>query len=151
VIEHVTTSEAGTTALGRDLGRTLRAGDTVLLVGPLGAGKTAFARGVAEGAGCDPEEVSSPTFTLVQEYPGPVTVQHVDLYRLSPAEVDELVLEDLWEGGVLVVEWPERWVRQPSDAIVVELIPEGDTARRIRIRGSAATRTPEPSRRSGAP
>jgi tRNA threonylcarbamoyladenosine biosynthesis protein TsaE len=105
----------------------------VLLTGPLGAGKTAFTRGIAEGLGCDPEDVSSPTFTIVQEYSGRVRLQHVDLYRLAPAEIDDLALEDLWEGSVLVVEWPDRWLRRPVEAIEVTLEPVGETDRKITI------------------
>ena len=132
--EYTTHTEAETEAVGRTLGRTLSAGSAVLLHGPLGAGKTAFARGLAEGLGCNPDDVSSPTFTIVQEYPGPVVLQHVDLYRLSPIEVDDLALEDLWDGCVLAVEWPDRWLRRPDDAIDVEIEPTGDTERKIRIR-----------------
>jgi tRNA threonylcarbamoyladenosine biosynthesis protein TsaE len=129
----VTRSEAETTTIGRTLGETLGPGDAVLLVGPLGAGKTAFARGLAEGLGSDPDSVSSPTFTIVQEYAGRVRMQHVDLYRLSAAEVDDLALEDLWEDSVLVVEWPDRWNRRPHDAITVEIEHAGGDERTIRI------------------
>jgi tRNA threonylcarbamoyl adenosine modification protein YjeE len=118
-------------AAGPDLGRRLRAGDVVLLTGPLGAGKTAFARGLADGIGADPEDVSSPTFTIVQEYRGRVRVQHVDLYRLSPAEVDDLGLEDLLEDAVLAVEWPDRWRSAPAGAIQVNIDPAGGERRRI--------------------
>jgi tRNA threonylcarbamoyladenosine biosynthesis protein TsaE len=137
VIAHFTDSEGATTALGRDLGRRLQAGAVVLLEGPLGAGKTAFARGLAEGLGCDGEDVSSPTFTIVQEYRGRVRMEHVDLYRLSPAEVDDLALEDLMEDSVLAVEWPDRWTRAPADAIRVTLELAGQNRRRIEI-GPAA-------------
>jgi tRNA threonylcarbamoyladenosine biosynthesis protein TsaE len=133
VTAHTTRTEAETTALGRTLGASLAPGDAVLLVGPLGAGKTAFARGVAEGLGGDPDAVSSPTFTIVQEYAGRVRMQHVDLYRLSPAEVDDLALEDLWEDSVLVVEWPDRWARRPSDAVTVEIEHAGGDERTIKI------------------
>jgi tRNA threonylcarbamoyladenosine biosynthesis protein TsaE len=133
VTTHTTASETETTALGRSLGETLKPGDAVLLIGPLGAGKTAFARGLAEGLGGDPNDVSSPTFTIVQEYAGRVRLQHVDLYRLAPSEVDDLALEDLWEDSVIAVEWPDRWARRPADAIVVEIVPEGQNARRISI------------------
>jgi tRNA threonylcarbamoyladenosine biosynthesis protein TsaE len=128
-----TESEAETTALGRELGRELGAGSVVLLEGPLGAGKTAFARGLAEGLGCDPAEVSSPTFTIVHEYAGRVPLQHVDLYRLTEAEVDDLGLEDLLEGAVLAVEWPDRWRRAPAGAVVVAIEPAGEGRRQIRI------------------
>ena len=128
-----TQSEAETTALGRELGRELGAGAVVLLEGPLGAGKTAFARGLAEGLGCNPDDVSSPTFTIVHEYAGDIPLQHVDLYRLTDKEVDDLGLEDLMEDAVLAVEWPDRWRRAPADAIVVAIEPAGDSRRRVRI------------------
>ena len=128
-----TQSEAETIALGRDLGRDLVTGAVVLLEGPLGAGKTAFARGLAEGLGCEPDAVASPTFTIVHEYPGRVPMQHVDLYRLNDAEVDDLGLDDLLEGHVLAVEWPDRWRQAPADAILVSIAPEGGDRRRVRI------------------
>ena len=130
---HLTHSEAETTAVGRTLGKRLVVGDAVLLSGPLGAGKTAFARGLVEGLGGDPDTVSSPTFTIIQEYEGRVRMQHVDLYRLAPTEVDDLALEDLWEDSVLVVEWPDRWARRPADAITVEIEHAGGDERRIKI------------------
>ena len=136
----VTHSEGETAAVGRDIGRRLRAGNVVLLEGPLGAGKTAFARGLAEGLGCDGEDVSSPTFTIVQEYrsstrtrSGRLRLQHVDLYRLGPEEVDDLALEDLLEDSVMAVEWPDRWHRAPPDAIRVTLEVLDGTRRRIMI------------------
>jgi tRNA threonylcarbamoyladenosine biosynthesis protein TsaE len=129
----VTTSEGETAAVGRRLGRGLEAGSVVLLEGPLGAGKTAFARGLAEGAGCDGEDVSSPTFTIVQEYRGRVRFEHVDLYRLAPAEVDDLALDDLLDGAIMAVEWPDRWQDAPAGAIRVTLEPLGEDRRRITI------------------
>jgi tRNA threonylcarbamoyl adenosine modification protein YjeE len=130
---HTTASEAETIAAGRELGRRLSPGAVVLLEGPLGAGKTAFVRGIAVGLGCDGEDVSSPTFTIVQEYRGRVTLQHVDLYRLGPAEVTDLALEDLMEGAVTAVEWPDRWREAPADAIVVTITPTGGDRRQIEI------------------
>jgi tRNA threonylcarbamoyladenosine biosynthesis protein TsaE len=130
---HFTHSEGETAALGRTLGRTLDTGAVVLLEGPLGAGKTAFARGLAEGLGCDGEDVSSPTFTIVQEYRGRRRLQHVDLYRLTAAEVDDLALEDLLEGSVMAVEWPDRWHAAPPDAIRVTLEPLNGSRRKITI------------------
>ena len=129
----ITASEAATVDAGRQLGSTLRAGHVVLLSGPLGAGKTAFVRGLAEGLGCDPDDVSSPTFTIVQEYAGRVPLQHVDLYRLRPDEVDDLALEDLMAGAVMAIEWPDRWHRAPADAITVTITPLSDTERQIQI------------------
>jgi tRNA threonylcarbamoyladenosine biosynthesis protein TsaE len=134
VIVRVTGSEAETTALGRELGRDLSPGDVVLLDGQLGAGKTAFVRGLAEGLGCDGDAVSSPTFTIVQEYRGRVTLQHVDFYRLGAKEVDDLGLEDLMEQSVLAVEWPDRWRDPPEHAVVVRLEVTGPDERRVTVR-----------------
>jgi len=111
VTETVTTrSEAETSALGRELAQTLSAGDVVLLFGDLGAGKTAFVKGLAEGLGVARDEVSSPTFTLVQEYRGGrLTLFHVDLYRLNdPREIDDLGLDEIADDGVLAIEWAEK-------------------------------------------
>ena len=130
----ITDSEAATIDAGRTLGRRLSPGAVVLLEGPLGAGKTAFVRGLAEGLGCDGEDVSSPTFTIVQEYRGRVTLQHVDLYRLGPAEVDDLALEDLMAGTVMAVEWPDRWRADPPGAIAVTIENLGGDRRRISIK-----------------
>lgn len=127
-------SERETTAIGRELGATLSPGAVVLLTGPLGAGKTAFVRGVAEGLGCDPSEVSSPTFAIMQEYRGRVLLRHVDLYRLAPAEVDDLGLDEFGEGAVMAVEWPDRWTAPPDDVIEVAIERVDDTSRRITIR-----------------
>ena len=88
----ITAGEAETEAAGRQLAESLRAGDVVLLYGDLGAGKTAFTRGIAQGLGIDPAEVSSPTFTLIQEYRGRLPLYHVDLYRLEASEVDPVSL-----------------------------------------------------------
>lgn len=101
--------EEDTEALAGGLAGLLRAGDLVLLRGDLGAGKTAFVRGLAAGLGIEPGEVNSPTFVIVQEYPGRLLLRHVDLYRLEPGrEVDELGLDELRDGAVVAVEWAER-------------------------------------------
>ena len=104
-------SDAETEAIGADLATRLGAGSRVLLYGELGAGKTAFVRGLAAGLGVDPDDVSSPTFTLVQEYRGRLPLYHVDLYRLAPGEVDDLGLDALAADGVLAIEWAERMPR----------------------------------------
>ena len=108
--EHLSASEEETAAVGRTLASTLRAGDVVLLYGDLGAGKTAFAKGLAEGLGVSRDDVSSPTFTIMQEYRGGrLPLFHVDLYRLNdPREVDDLGLEEIAADGVLAIEWAEK-------------------------------------------
>jgi tRNA threonylcarbamoyladenosine biosynthesis protein TsaE len=130
-----TLSEDETEAAGERLARQLRGGDVVLLYGNLGAGKTAFVRGLARGVGAPVEEVSSPTFTLVQEYAGRIPLYHVDLYRLEPREVDDLGLEDLIAGdGIVAIEWAERWHGRPEDAIEVRLTDAGEDRRTIDVR-----------------
>jgi tRNA threonylcarbamoyladenosine biosynthesis protein TsaE len=126
-------SEEQTMSAGRDLGLSLGPGTVVLLTGPLGAGKTAFVRGLAEGLGCDPAAVSSPTFTIIQEYAGRLLLEHVDLYRLTPVEADDLGIDDLISGSVVAVEWPDRWRRPPPDAIGVEIVSASGDERRIRV------------------
>jgi tRNA threonylcarbamoyladenosine biosynthesis protein TsaE len=131
----VAATEADTVAAGRFLGAKLTPGTTVLLYGDLGAGKTCFVRGLAEGLGIDPYEVSSPTFTIVQEYRGPrLTLQHVDLYRLSPTEVSDLALDDLLnDATIMAIEWAERLPRHAvAPVVTVRLSHEGER-RRIEI------------------
>jgi tRNA threonylcarbamoyladenosine biosynthesis protein TsaE len=138
VDETLSTSEADTVAFGERLGARLGPGAVVLLYGELGAGKTAFVRGLARGLGADPDEVSSPTFTLIQEYAGTrARLYHVDLYRVEPREVDDLGLDELMSGGgVVAVEWAERWQDRPTDAADVRLEHDGGDRRRIRVRTS---------------
>src|SRR5262249_2589842 len=126
---------AETVAAGRDFAHSLEAGAIVLLSGELGAGKTAFVRGMAEGLGVRSDDVSSPTFTLIQEYRGGrLPLYHVDLYRLRTIEVEDLGLEELTlERGVTAIEWPDRLPRTlPGSAMVQIVQGEGDE-RRISI------------------
>lgn len=131
----VTKTEDDTAGEGRRLAASLTPGTAVLLEGELGAGKTAFVRGLAEGLGLDPALVSSPTFTIVQEYRGAaVTLQHVDLYRLSPAEAADLALEDLMDDRtVMAVEWPDRLQRFPGTIVVRVALAHVPDGRRITI------------------
>ena len=130
-----TYSEKETAALGRSLASSLVADSMVLLVGDLGAGKTAFVRGLAEGLGAGPAEVSSPTFTLIQEYRGGrLPLLHVDLYRLNdPREVDDLGLEELGSGAVVAIEWADKLPTPPPDAIRVTIEHVGLRKRRVTI------------------
>ncbi len=104
----------------------------MLLFGDLGAGKTAFVKGLAEGLGVPGDEVSSPTFTIVQEYRGGrLPLFHVDLYRLNDSrEVDDLGLDEIATDGVMAVEWAEKLPRRPASAVVVR-IQHGDGDERM--------------------
>jgi tRNA threonylcarbamoyladenosine biosynthesis protein TsaE len=130
-------SEDETFALGRRTGSSLRPGSLVLLQGELGTGKTVFARGVAVGLGIGESEVSSPTFTLVQEYTGGrLPLFHADLYRLEgPDEIGALGIEYLLErGGVVLVEWGERLPQNlKRGATTVSFADIGEDARRIQV------------------
>jgi tRNA threonylcarbamoyladenosine biosynthesis protein TsaE len=134
--EHVTRSEEETEAVAADLGRQFRGGEVVLLSGELGAGKTAFVRGLAAGVGANPEEVASPTFVLLTQYPGRLTLHHADLYRLAGNGDDrELGLEDLpGSREVLAVEWAERLSDIPwRETWRVRLSHAGEDTRRLTI------------------
>jgi tRNA threonylcarbamoyl adenosine modification protein YjeE len=129
-----TEGEEETSAAGERIAAGLQPGDVVLLYGDLGAGKTAFVRGMARALGVPPADVTSPTFTLIQEYlSSRGTLHHVDLYRLTPDEVDDLGLEELIESGVVAVEWPDRWRARPDDATEVRIEHRGDDRRHIAI------------------
>jgi tRNA threonylcarbamoyladenosine biosynthesis protein TsaE len=135
VADRLTASEEETQAVARELSATLRAGDVLLVSGDLGAGKTTFVRGLAEGLGINPREVSSPTFTIVHEYRGNgLTLYHVDLYRLERAATDDLGLEEIGvKDGVLAIEWPDRLSHELPGARLVRLEVVSDSSRRITI------------------
>ena len=133
--------EKGLRALAAHLAPLLKTGDTVTLAGDLGTGKTAFARALIQALSPLPEEVPSPTFTLVQVYDLPrIVIWHFDLYRLEEArDIESLALEDaLAEPAVVLIEWPERFSLHtdwPKIKVQLEHL-EGDT-RRITISGSS--------------
>ncbi len=128
-------SESETEAIGAAFARDLPGGTVVAMYGDLGAGKTAFVRGMARGMGLDCR-VSSPTFTIVNEYLGKRDLIHFDMYRLSGAdELFDIGWEDyLARGAVCAVEWSEN-VRDAfwGDEIVVRIEKRGDSERRITI------------------
>ena len=132
---HLTHSEDETQAVAHALAAHLKPGDVVRLSGELGAGKTAFVRGLAAGLGIDPEAVSSPAFTLVHEYRGGrPDLYHADLYRLDKAATEDLGLEEIGvANGVLAVEWPDRLTHAMPGAIDVEMKLTGETTRRITV------------------
>lgn len=137
-LDFISHSAAQTHRLGKRLGELLQAGDVLLLEGNLGAGKTVFAQGVAEGLGIT-DPVTSPTFTLIHEYEGRLALYHVDLYRLAGgADAAAIGLEDyLWGEGVTLVEWPDRAdALLPPEYLSVSLrpvAPQTDTKRAIRL------------------
>jgi tRNA threonylcarbamoyladenosine biosynthesis protein TsaE len=140
VPERVTVSAAETEAIAETLASTFRGGEVVLLTGELGAGKTAFVRGLARGLGVDPDDVASPTFVLLTAYPGRLRLHHADLYRLAGDGDDrELGLEELpGPAGVLAIEWAERLSMRPWPRVVeVHLAHAGEDARTIASEGIA--------------
>lgn len=120
----------------------LSAGGIVLLYGQLGVGKTAFVRGLLEGAGGNPDEVSSPTFTLIQHYEAPLPVAHVDLYRVASREVDDLGLDELAsERRLVAIEWADRLPRPIGEAVRVYIDDLGADQREVRIERAAPIRS----------
>ena len=130
-------SPSHTEEFGSTIGRRLQRGDVIALVGELGAGKTTFVRGVALGAGFDPHVVSSPTFTFIQEYTGPLTLTHVDLYRLEQStELADTGLAEYLNGDfVVLIEWADRlpasWL--PDDYLSIHFLHAGKNARRVQV------------------
>ena len=131
-----TESAAQTEALGRELGAKLRPGSVVAFRGGLGMGKTAFTRGLAQGLGCT-GRVTSPTFTIVNEYDGPTPLFHFDMYRLPDADaLFDIGWEDyLDRGGVCAVEWSENVTEAMEGAVSVTIDVLGENTRRITILG----------------
>jgi tRNA threonylcarbamoyladenosine biosynthesis protein TsaE len=133
-----TFSEEETIALGERIARELPARQVVLLTGALGAGKTTLAKGIVKGLGAaSPDEVSSPTFTLIHEYGTGGRVYHVDLYRLEdPRELATLGLEDLFDReAIVLIEWGEKFPEiLPPDRTEIRLWVAGSGAREIEIR-----------------
>ena len=136
-MEFITHSPAETEAVGAALGRMLPAGTVIAYEGDLGAGKTAFTRGLARGLGCT-EQVTSPTYTIVNEYlSGRLPLFHFDMYRLASAD-------DLWDigwddyldrNGVCAVEWSENVREALEDPVIVQIEKVSDDSRRITMEG----------------
>jgi tRNA threonylcarbamoyladenosine biosynthesis protein TsaE len=133
-------SEAETVDAGRRFAERLSPGDVVLISGPLGAGKTAFVRGLTEGLGGVSGDVSSPTFTLIQQYGARIPLYHEDLDRLTAHEAADLGLEETGEDGVLAVEWPDRWENAPASAWHITIHDNGGEARTIDYARAYSTR-----------
>jgi tRNA threonylcarbamoyladenosine biosynthesis protein TsaE len=113
-----------TIQFGKQIGQQLTGGEVLALTGDLGTGKTVLARGIALGLGIPMDQVSSPTFTLIQEYPGSIPLIHVDLYRIErPSEISALGLEEYFTPStIVIIEWAERFPQiLPSDHIAIRL------------------------------
>jgi len=131
-----------TTALGASAAKLLTGGEIILLWGPLGAGKTLFVQGLCRELGIADQEVVSPTFTLVNSYSGPMTIHHLDLYRLGPDDdLHDLgldaILEEVDSGGaVLLVEWPDPLIGWLDGRLELLVEPGADNeSRRWHLRG----------------
>jgi tRNA threonylcarbamoyladenosine biosynthesis protein TsaE len=132
-LQLTTANPEATQALGRRIGEALQVGDLVLLGGTLGAGKTTLTQGIAWGAGVT-EYAHSPTFVLVHEYAGRIPIYHLDLYRFEGAasvddlaEVEDLGIDEMLEGGACVIEWAERAAEMFTDDYLGITLAEGDT------------------------
>lgn len=142
--EFVSSSPEETFNYGFQLGSRLAGGEILLLSGPLGAGKTIFVKGISAALGIDEEEVTSPSFTLVNPYSGRLRLYHIDLYRLDEGasaaravDLDELLSD---EHAVIVIEWAERMgnYHLPSDVFRISLSGDGDSPRYIRVQRSTS-------------
>jgi tRNA threonylcarbamoyladenosine biosynthesis protein TsaE len=138
--DFVSRTEQETFKLGMRLGDSLSGGEILLLNGPLGAGKTVLVKGIARALNVDDEEVTSPSFTLVNPYQGRLLVYHIDLFRLDDGataahavDLDEILTD---ESAVVIIEWAERMGAYPlpDNAWQVEISGDGDAARHISIR-----------------
>ncbi len=131
-----TSSHEETVELGRQIGKGLKAGAVIALIGELGAGKTSFTQGIAEGLGVT-SYVKSPSFTIVNEYKGRLPVYHIDLYRLGDInEIRELGIEEyFYSDGVTIVEWAEKAIPLlPASYLFIRFFYTGEKTRKIEIR-----------------
>ena len=137
--EFYSSSPTETFNLGHRVGARLEGGEILLLNGPLGAGKTLFVKGISSALGVDEEDVTSPSFTLVNPHDGRLRLYHIDLYRLDECasaahavDLDELLID---EQAVIVIEWPERMGAYPlpNDVWHINISGDGDSPRLISI------------------
>ena len=135
--EIISHNQSETFDLGEDLGRELSGGEIILLNGPLGAGKTMLVKGIASALEIDQEDVTSPSFTLVNPHPGRLLLYHIDLYRLDEGataahavDLDEILTD---ENAVVIIEWAERLGHYPlpEDVWRISINGDGDEPRRI--------------------
>jgi len=134
--EFITRSDVETFELGKRIGATLSGRTVFLLTGDLGAGKTVFAKGVAAGIDIDPDDVASPSFTLINIHEGRLRLYHIDLYRLDAGADQALGLDEILDEdrAVTIIEWAERLTARLDEAIHVEIRAISDAEREIVIR-----------------
>ena len=135
-------SSQQTDQLGQTLGRTLRGGETIALYGPLGAGKTALVRGIAQGLGAAPEAVTSPTFVVIHEYQGRLPLAHMDWYRItSLRELESTGVIEYFSGQtVTAIEWADKGLALlPQDRIEITLSHRAEQSRTIQLRATGPT------------
>ena len=132
-------SASETIRIGKSIGSRLLPGDVVALVGELGAGKTQFIKGLAAGVGIgNPTYISSPSFTLINEYPGEIPFYHIDLFRLErEKEAEELGLEDYFQGGgITAIEWADKIISLlPKEMLFIHIAYTGKNTRSLEITG----------------
>ena len=135
----LSSSQGHTDRLGQAIGRTLKGGETIALYGPLGAGKTALVRGIAQGLGAPPTAVSSPTFVLIHQYRGRLPLAHVDLYRIdSKRALDSTGLVEYFSGHtVAAIEWADKGLAVlPQDRLDIALSHLTTKRRSIRLQAT---------------
>ncbi|MBN1226043.1 MAG: tRNA (adenosine(37)-N6)-threonylcarbamoyltransferase complex ATPase subunit type 1 TsaE, partial [Deltaproteobacteria bacterium] len=138
LIKYITKSVEKSLWLGRQLGVQLVEGDIIALIGDLGGGKTWFTKGIAVGLGIEPNDVVSPTFTIVNEYYGKYPLFHIDLYRIENKEdFVSLDVDSYFLGhGVVVIEWADRWQgRLPDERVQIEFKIIDDSTRELTFYG----------------
>jgi len=134
-VHYITNSQEETFDVGYELGKKAKKGDIFGLIGDLGTGKTILAKGIAKGLGIN-EEITSPTFTLLEVYEAAIPLYHFDLYRISDdSELENLFFEEYWyDDGVSVIEWAERAMKRlPNDIFIIKLEYTGKNRRKITI------------------
>jgi tRNA threonylcarbamoyladenosine biosynthesis protein TsaE len=141
ILNILTRNPEETICLGKTIGEALSKGDIVALIGELGSGKTCITRGIARGIGIpDDYRITSPTFTLINEYPGRIKLYHLDIYRLSGLiDIENMGYEDYFYGdGVVVIEWAEKIeeILSADSTLFIFLKYAGENIREIKITGS---------------
>jgi len=133
----ITCCEEESFLLGKKIGKSLKLGDAVFLYGELGAGKTVLVKGICSGAGVEEGVyITSPTFSIVNVYPGKITVHHIDLYRLEEVNFEEVPIWEYLQSGIVVVEWAERLKNfKPENLLEVQISYVDELKREFILKG----------------